>query len=87
MAQIDDHLGASTFLEKGWSKISAADYAGAEEAFRASRSGRKNVTVSCRSVEFTPTSPKKSRSEPVPLRPSGNANSWAEEKGPLPVFS
>lgn len=27
----EDHLGASTFLEKGWSKISSGDYAGAEE--------------------------------------------------------
>jgi tetratricopeptide (TPR) repeat protein len=27
-----DHIGASTFIEKGWSKISLADYAGAEEA-------------------------------------------------------
>ena len=27
-----DHLGASTFIEKGWSKISLGDYAGAEAA-------------------------------------------------------
>jgi len=27
-----DHLGASTFLEKGWSRISLGDYEGAEEA-------------------------------------------------------
>src|SRR5471032_918441 len=27
-----DHIGASTFIEKGWSKISAGDYSGAEEA-------------------------------------------------------
>jgi tetratricopeptide (TPR) repeat protein len=27
-----DHLGASTFIEKGWSKISLGDYAGAEVA-------------------------------------------------------
>jgi tetratricopeptide (TPR) repeat protein len=27
-----DHLGASTFIEKGWSKISLGDYAGAEQA-------------------------------------------------------
>ena len=26
-----DHIGASTFIEKGWSKISAGDYVGAEE--------------------------------------------------------
>jgi tetratricopeptide (TPR) repeat protein len=26
-----DHIGASTFIEKGWSKISLGDYAGAEE--------------------------------------------------------
>jgi tetratricopeptide (TPR) repeat protein len=27
-----DHLGASTFIEKGWSRISLGDHAGAEEA-------------------------------------------------------
>jgi tetratricopeptide (TPR) repeat protein len=27
-----DHIGASTFIEKGWSKISLGDYPGAEEA-------------------------------------------------------
>jgi tetratricopeptide (TPR) repeat protein len=27
-----DHLGASTFIEKGWNRISAGDHAGAEEA-------------------------------------------------------
>jgi tetratricopeptide (TPR) repeat protein len=27
----EDHLGASTFLEKGWSRISFGDYEGAEE--------------------------------------------------------
>jgi tetratricopeptide (TPR) repeat protein len=27
-----DHLGASTFIEKGWSRISLGDYQGAEEA-------------------------------------------------------
>ena len=27
-----DHLGASTFIEKGWSRISVGDYQGAEEA-------------------------------------------------------
>ena len=27
-----DHIGASTFIDKGWSKISLGDYAGAEEA-------------------------------------------------------
>jgi len=27
-----DHIGASTFIEKGWSKISLGDYAGAEES-------------------------------------------------------
>ena len=26
-----DHIGASTFIEKGWNKISAGDYVGAEE--------------------------------------------------------
>ncbi len=29
-----DHLGASTFVEKGWSKLSLGDAAGAEVAFR-----------------------------------------------------
>ena len=29
-----DHIGASTFIEKGWSKISLGDYAGAEEALK-----------------------------------------------------
>jgi len=29
-----DHIGASTFIEKGWSKISLADYAGAEVALK-----------------------------------------------------
>jgi tetratricopeptide (TPR) repeat protein len=29
-----DHLGASTFIEKGWTKISAGEFAGAEEALR-----------------------------------------------------
>lgn len=28
----EDHIGASTFLERGWSKISLGDYEGAEEA-------------------------------------------------------
>jgi tetratricopeptide (TPR) repeat protein len=27
-----DHIGASTFIEKGWSKISLGDYSGAEQA-------------------------------------------------------
>jgi tetratricopeptide (TPR) repeat protein len=27
-----DHIGASTFIEKGWSRISLGDYAGAEQA-------------------------------------------------------
>jgi tetratricopeptide (TPR) repeat protein len=27
-----DHIGASTFIEKGWSRISVGDYAGAEQA-------------------------------------------------------
>ena len=29
-----DHIGASTFIEKGWSKISLADYPGAEDALQ-----------------------------------------------------
>ena len=28
---VSDHIGASTFMEKGWSRISLGDYAGAEE--------------------------------------------------------
>jgi tetratricopeptide (TPR) repeat protein len=28
---VADHIGASTFMEKGWSRISLGDYAGAEE--------------------------------------------------------
>src|SRR4029077_19213816 len=27
-----DHIGASTFIEKGWTKISLGDYEGAEQA-------------------------------------------------------
>lgn len=30
----EDHLGASTFLEKGWTKISFGDYEGAESALQ-----------------------------------------------------
>jgi tetratricopeptide (TPR) repeat protein len=30
----EDHIGASTFLEKGWSRISLGDYEGAEEALQ-----------------------------------------------------
>ncbi len=29
-----DHIGASTFIEKGWSKLSLGDYSGAESALR-----------------------------------------------------
>src|ERR1051325_9051106 len=29
-----DHIGASTFIEKGWSRLSLGDYAGAETALR-----------------------------------------------------
>jgi tetratricopeptide (TPR) repeat protein len=29
-----DHIGASTFIEKGWSRISLGDYSGAEEALQ-----------------------------------------------------
>jgi tetratricopeptide (TPR) repeat protein len=29
---VADHIGASTFIEKGWTRISLGDYAGAEEA-------------------------------------------------------
>jgi tetratricopeptide (TPR) repeat protein len=31
---VADHIGASTFIEKGWSRISLADYVGAEEALQ-----------------------------------------------------
>ncbi|MGI9091429.1 MAG: tetratricopeptide repeat protein [Gemmatimonadaceae bacterium] len=30
----EDHIGASTFLEKGWSRISLGDYEGAEQALQ-----------------------------------------------------
>lgn len=30
----EDHIGASTYLEKGWSKISLGDYDGAEQALQ-----------------------------------------------------
>jgi len=30
----EDHIGASTFIEKGWSKLSLGDYEGAETALR-----------------------------------------------------
>jgi len=29
---VADHIGASTFIEKGWSRISLGDYAGAEDS-------------------------------------------------------
>ena len=29
---MSDHIGASTFMEKGWSRISLGDYAGADAA-------------------------------------------------------
>ena len=29
-----DHIGASTFIEQGWSRLSLGDYAGAEQALR-----------------------------------------------------
>jgi tetratricopeptide (TPR) repeat protein len=29
-----DHIGASTFIEKGWSRLSLGDYAGAEQALQ-----------------------------------------------------
>jgi tetratricopeptide (TPR) repeat protein len=31
---VADHIGASTFIEKGWSRISLGDYAGAEETLQ-----------------------------------------------------
>jgi tetratricopeptide (TPR) repeat protein len=31
---VADHIGASTFMEKGWSRISLGDYAGAEDSLQ-----------------------------------------------------
>ncbi len=31
---VADHIGASTFIDKGWSRISLGDYAGAEESLQ-----------------------------------------------------
>jgi tetratricopeptide (TPR) repeat protein len=31
---VADHIGASTYIEKGWSRISLGDYAGAEESLQ-----------------------------------------------------
>ena len=31
---VADHIGASTFIEKGWTRISLGDYAGAEESLQ-----------------------------------------------------
>ena len=31
---VADHIGASTFIEKGWSRISLGDYSGAEESLQ-----------------------------------------------------
>ncbi|HYC50815.1 MAG TPA: tetratricopeptide repeat protein [Gemmatimonadaceae bacterium] len=39
-----DHIGASTFIEKGWSRLSLGDYAGAEQALR-------------RAIELSPNQP------------------------------
>jgi tetratricopeptide (TPR) repeat protein len=39
-----DHIGASTFIEKGWSRLSLGDYAAAEQALR-------------RAVELSPNQP------------------------------
>ena len=39
-----DHIGASTFIEKGWSKISLGDYAGAEQSLN-------------KALELSPNSP------------------------------
>ncbi len=44
----EDHIGASTFLESGWSKISLGDYEGAEEALG-------------RALELAPNAPRGSR--------------------------
>ncbi|MEX2152212.1 MAG: tetratricopeptide repeat protein [Gemmatimonadaceae bacterium] len=39
-----DHIGASTFIEKGWSRLSLGDYPGAEQALR-------------RAIELSPNDP------------------------------
>src|SRR5687767_2822267 len=39
-----DHLGASTFIEKGWSRLSLGDYGGAEQSLR-------------RAIELSPNDP------------------------------
>ncbi len=39
-----DHIGASTFIEKGWSRLSLGDYGGAEQALR-------------RAIELSPNDP------------------------------
>lgn len=39
-----DHIGASTFIEKGWSRLSLGDYAGAEQALK-------------RAIELSPNDP------------------------------
>jgi tetratricopeptide (TPR) repeat protein len=39
-----DHIGASTFIEKGWSRLSLGDYAGAEQALE-------------RAIELSPNDP------------------------------
>ena len=41
---VADHIGASTFIEKGWSRISLGDYAGAEESLtQGARSSRRTI--------------------------------------------
>jgi tetratricopeptide (TPR) repeat protein len=39
-----DHIGASTFIEKGWSRLSLGDYGGAEQSLR-------------RAIELSPNDP------------------------------
>src|SRR5688572_21872090 len=44
---VADHIGASTFIEKGWSRISLGDYSGAEDSL--TRSEERRVGKECRS--------------------------------------
>jgi tetratricopeptide (TPR) repeat protein len=41
---VSDHIGASTFIEKGWSRLSLGDYAAAEQALK-------------RAIELSPNDP------------------------------
>jgi hypothetical protein len=41
---VADHIGASTFIEKGWSRISLGDYAGAEDSLQRALQNAPNGT-------------------------------------------